>query len=103
MRYVEHLPDAPDDDRQLPDLWFALYDQMIVFDHVQKTVIVLALADVRSKDEDSLQKAYRSAGQRIDALVSQLEKPADSLQLDDIELSGELNLDYKSNLTQSRV
>jgi len=32
VRYVENLPNAPDDDRGLPDLSFAFYDRMLVFD-----------------------------------------------------------------------
>ena len=46
VRYVENLPNAPKDDRKLPDLSFAFYDHMIVFDNVQKTVIVVVLAKV---------------------------------------------------------
>src|SRR3954454_13282900 len=46
VRYVENLPNAPMDDRKLPDLSFAFYDHMIVFDNVQKTVIVVVLAKV---------------------------------------------------------
>src|SRR3990170_897688 len=46
VRYVEKLPNAPQDDRKLPDLSFAFYDHMIVFDNVQKTAIVVALAKV---------------------------------------------------------
>src|SRR5690606_27142362 len=37
VRYVEHLPNPPLDDRHLPDLAFAFYDHMVVFDNVQKT------------------------------------------------------------------
>ena len=44
IRYVEKLPNAPEDDRELPDLSFAFYDQMIVFDNVQKTMTVIVLA-----------------------------------------------------------
>ena len=33
VRYVERLPHAPPDDRQLPDLCFAFYDRMVVFDY----------------------------------------------------------------------
>ena len=101
VRYVENLPNAPDDDRQLPDLWFALYDHMIVFDHVQKTVIVLALADVRDKSPAALQQAYDDASQQVDRLIGLLETPAESLQLDDIALGGEVTLDYMSNMTQT--
>ncbi len=47
VRYVETLPNAPADDRGLADISFAFYDHMVVFDNVQKTVIVVALAKVR--------------------------------------------------------
>ena len=49
VRYVEHLPHPPKDDRLLPDLSFAFYDHMVVFDNVQKTVVVVALAKVRDR------------------------------------------------------
>ena len=44
VRYVEKLPNPPPDDRSLPDLCFAFYDQMVVFDHINKTLLVIALA-----------------------------------------------------------
>ncbi len=102
VRYVEHLPDAPEDDRQLPDLSFALYDHMIVFDHIQKTVIVLALADVRDKSPEALQAAYDHAGERVDRLVAQLDSSKQSLRLADIKIEGETTLDYTSNFTQGQ-
>ena len=45
---------APQDDRKLPDLSFAFYDHMIVFDNVQKTVIVVVLAKIA--DEARLER-----------------------------------------------
>ena len=44
VRYSEHLPNAPPNDRELPDLAFAFYDQMVVFDNVNKTIVVVAMA-----------------------------------------------------------
>ena len=38
VRYTERLPNAPPDDRGLPDLAFDFYDSMVIFDHIQKTV-----------------------------------------------------------------
>jgi len=102
VRYVENLPNAPEDDRQLPDLWFAMYDHMIVFDHVQKTVIVLALADVREQGKAAIRRAYDQASQRVDRLVTLLEAPNESLQLADIDVGGEVSLDYSSNMTQAK-
>ena len=46
VRYTENLPDVPPDDRGIPDLSFALYDRMILFDHIRKTVLAVALAHV---------------------------------------------------------
>ena len=101
VRYVERLPNAPHDDRRLPDLWFAFYDHMVVFDHVQKTVIVLALANVQDKETNAMRQAYDFACQRIDRLVAQLDSPDQSLQLADINTAGEVNLEPTSNLTQA--
>lgn len=101
VRYVERLPNAPHDDRKLPDLWFAMYDHMVVFDHVQKTVIVLALADVRDKEPAALRQAHEQACQKVDLLVEQLEKPEQDLHLDDVSIKGEVTLAYESNLSQA--
>ncbi len=100
VRYVERLPNAPLDDRQLPDLWFAFYDHMIVFDHVQKTIIVLALADVREQGDAARKAAYADACRRVDALVDQLDATDDSLRLADIKTAGEVTLETTSNFTQ---
>ena len=42
VRYTEDLPDVPRDDRGLPDLSFSFFDRMVLFDHVRKTVLVVA-------------------------------------------------------------
>jgi anthranilate synthase component I len=113
VRYVENLPQAPNDDRQLPDLSFALFDHMIVFDNVQKTAIVVALAKVGRSgaavsdpgrpglDEAGYRSAYDQACRRIDRLVDKLGQPIDSLAPADIETEGETRLGYESNFTQA--
>ena len=100
VRYVERLPNAPNDDRDLPDLWFALYDHMIVFDHVQKTVIVLSLADVRDKSAEALQATYQRTCQRVDELVNELDQSTSDVTLADVEVSADLSLQYESNRTK---
>jgi len=52
VRYIEDLPNAPEDDRHIPDLAFAFYDQMVVFDHVSKIIVVVAMARL-PRDEGS--------------------------------------------------
>src|SRR5581483_1082766 len=71
VRYVERLPHPPADDRRLPDLSFAFYDRMVIFDHVNKTVLAVAHAHVgedrgqRTEDsEDGLRRSYDAACRR---------------------------------------
>jgi anthranilate synthase component 1 len=102
VRYVERLPNAPRDDRGLPDLAFGLFDHMVVFDHVRKTVHVLALADLRGADGDEIARRYQSACRRVDGFVEALNAPDDSLRLADIDASGEVTLKFCSNFTQAQ-
>ena len=93
-RYVEHLPNAPTDDRQLPDLCFAFYDRMVIFDHVNKTIAVVAHAHV---DAGDLRKSYDEACQRVDRLVERLQQGVADLQLTDIASRGEAKATARSN------
>ena len=77
VRYVEHLPNAPSDDRQLPDLRFDFYDRMVIFDHTTKTVLAVALAHIpTSATSENSRTAYADATKRIDELVTRLSEPA---------------------------
>lgn len=69
VRYVENLPNAPEDDRQFPDLLFGLYRTMLVFDHLSKSILVITLIDTT---EGELEAGYKKACQEIDQLVEQL-------------------------------
>jgi anthranilate synthase component 1 len=101
VRYVERLPNAPTDDRQLPDLVFAFFDHMVVFDNVQKTCIVVALAKIEHRDGTVLRASYDDACQRVDRLVEMLSTAAVPLSPTDIDTSGDVTLPAKSNFTQA--
>src|SRR6056297_275160 len=78
VRYVEDLPDAPQDDRGLPDLDFGFYHTLCVFDHVDKTILVVHLVDCRDfdpQDPGQVDRAYRDAVDQIDAVVAKLSQP----------------------------
>src|SRR5262245_17781382 len=81
VRYVERLPNAPPDDRGLPDLCFGFYDRMVVFDHLQKTIIVIAHADTTSDPR----RSYPAGCDRVDRLVERLQQGVADLQLTDID------------------
>jgi anthranilate synthase component 1 len=100
VRYTEHLPDAPPDDRGLPDLSFALYDRMVLFDHIRKTVLVVAHAHVpRGTDERA---AYDHACSRVDELVARLAEPGPELPSSDIDTDGPVTLEPRSNFTRDQ-
>ena len=99
VRYVEHLPDAPDDDRKLNDMSFAFYDSMLVFDHITKTITVLALAWI--DQHDSPETAYDMASQRVDDLIRKLKRPEKDLVCSDVQLPQGPPPVYESNFTQA--
>jgi anthranilate synthase component I len=99
VRYAEHLPDAPPDDRRLPDLAFGFYDRMIVFDNVDKTMYVVVMA--RIEPDADQQAVYRDACWRVDQLVEQLSSRDAGLQCADIGTSGDAGIAYESNFQQT--
>src|SRR5438067_873010 len=98
VRYVEKLDHPPQDDRQLPDLCFAFYDRMVIFDHINKTLAVVAHAHV---DPGDLRRSYNAACARVDRLVERLQQGVADLQLTDIAPIGEVHLPYRSNFDAS--
>jgi anthranilate synthase component I len=94
VRYVENLPDAPPDDRGLPDLSFAFYDRMVIFDQINKTIKAVAHAHV---DPEDLRGCYDAACERVDRLVERLQQGYVDLQLTDISPIGEATHEYRSN------
>ncbi|WP_020475120.1 anthranilate synthase component I [Zavarzinella formosa] len=96
VRYVERLPNAPEDDRGLPDLSFALYDEMVVFDHANKTLMAVAHANI---DHHNLKRCYADTCARVDRMVEKLLEPAAPVQLQDIELRGPITVPHQSNFT----
>jgi anthranilate synthase component 1 len=99
VRYTEHLPNAPQDDRSLPDLSFAFYDLMVVFDHNSKTIYVVAHART---DVDDLQAEYDRTKQRVDELCHRLQQPSNELKLTDINPDASLDRQWESNFSQSQ-
>ena len=100
VRYTENLPNAPEDDRGLPDLCFGFYDHMAVFDNVSKTMFVIAMAHL-NEDGSNDEAAFEDAKVRVDALVTQLSTPTDALPVADIDTSGVPEIPYRSNFKQA--
>jgi anthranilate synthase component I len=97
VRYSERLPNAPDDDRYVPDMAFAFYDRMVIFDQISKTILVIA--HTRPEDGD-LRRSYDCASARVDELCTQLERPSTELRLCDIRPMAEPQPNWQSNVTR---
>ncbi len=89
VRYLEpgKLPfaAAPRDDRELPDLHFGLYRQVVVIDHVSKTLH--AIVSTNLADHPSPNAAWHALQADLEHLVARLEThsvplPAGSIELD---------------------
>ena len=93
VRYYEHLPNDPEDDRGLPDLLFGVYDTIVVFDHVNKTIKVVGQGHV---DRHGVDGAYDDACRRIDETVQALSQPRLS-QVGQIVTKGQPTLPFTSN------
>ncbi|TWT39592.1 anthranilate synthase component I [Blastopirellula retiformator] len=101
IRYVEDLPNAPEDDRGLPDLSFGFYHRLVVFDNVAKTVDVIVLAKCDAKDAAGLKRTFDTACGEVDEIVAKLTAFDAQLVPTDIDTGGPVTLKYESNFTQN--
>ena len=101
VRYSEDIGKAPPDDRQLPDLCFGVYDQIVMFDHINKTICVLAMAHLTPGADPAI--AYETACRAIDGVVEKLRHGGNPIEMADIDPSaGKATIEYRSNFTQQQ-
>lgn len=102
VRYAEPeampFSDAPDDDRQLADVHFALYKSIVVFDHVAKVVHVVHNAMPKGQSAD----AWSKANLELDTLVANLQTETQNIPVGtiSIDLSEPPPEPAQSNMTQ---
>ena len=68
VRFVEELPDNTEDDLQLPDCFFMIAETILIFDHVNHQIKVVANAHI----DGDVDAAYANALAKIEALVEKL-------------------------------
>lgn len=76
VRLLEHLPDAPPDDLDLPDALWCFYDTVAAFDHVQHQLVLMATVFV--EPETDLVQAWEAAQERLATLEAELSRPIHS-------------------------
>ena len=99
IRYVENLPNPPADDRELPDMFFAFYDQMVVFDHITKTLYLVAIA--WPNRASSLNHAFDDATNKLDALEEKLKSDHQATCSYRICTDQNSLPEFESNMTQA--
>lgn len=98
IRYVEHLPNSPTDDRSIPDMTFVFYDRVLVFDHITKTLHIVVLA--RAQQFDSATEAYADAQKRIDQTIDQLNGNLSNPVCVDV-VTDATPIEFQSNFTEA--
>lgn len=73
VRFVEELPDDTVDELQLPDCFFIIAETLLVFDHVNHQIKVVANAHI----DGDVDAAYTDAVAKIEAIVEKLKSAAD--------------------------
>jgi len=103
VRYLEpeKLGNVPKDDRRLPDLLFGIYDELVIFDHVQKTVLIVANAHISQGEKRTYKEIYADAVARIDQIIATLQEPM-HFQLTSVDLSREVRPQYTANTSKEQ-
>lgn len=96
VRYYERLTGPGEDDRGLADLLFGLYPDVVVFDHVTKTIKVVSNAMI----DDDPRAAYGRACERIERMLDRLGSPV-TLGMAAVDLGVEPALRFTSNVERS--
>jgi anthranilate synthase component 1 len=105
---VSSLPfsSAPLDDRKLPDLHFALYQTVIVFDHVAKVIHVIhnSIFEKFEEFEAAISEEIESGEKELDNVVNLLVKEGENIQVGTIgiDLSSPPPKPAKSNMTREK-
>jgi anthranilate synthase component I len=95
VRQVEHLPNVPEDDLNLPEAIWCFYDEVYAFDHVKQQIVLMKTMFV---DENTdLEDAYDRAVKSLDRMEAEAVKP--------VRATGTFQLDAKqltSNVEETR-
>lgn len=77
IRVVEHLPDPPADDLELPDAIWSFYDEIYAFDHVKHRVILIKT--VFTDPHSDHKKQFHDAGKQLDNMEELMRKPVSEM------------------------
>jgi anthranilate synthase component 1 len=100
VRYLERLPEAPPDDLNVPEAYFAVTDTLVVFDHLRHKVLVISGVDaarLRDVEGEGFAAAYRRATDDIRRVTGRLSAPHTRRALS----GGSGDIEVSSNFTKA--
>jgi len=97
VRFFERAPLAEDPGLGLPDAVFLLSDTLAIFDHVKRLLLIVVNIHV----EDEIEKAYRSATEKLAHIAAAIERPLPATRTPSIERSAELGDSWVSNVDRA--
>ena len=99
---IEVLPfsSAPEDDRNLPDLHMALYQTVVVFDHVAK--IIHVIHNALCSPDKSKEETWQEANTKLDSVVNALQQETQNIPVGTIEIDLSVQPDPPASSTMSR-
>lgn len=87
VRLFERLPHPPQDDRDLPDAAWGVFNSVVAFDHARQVIVIMTRVVV--EDGDDLEQLFSGARESLDRIASRLLSPKPYL-------SSDLRVDYHS-------
>ena len=75
VREVEHLPNVPHDDRNMPDAIMSVIGSLAAFDHWRQRVYLIESVPVLGMSAHELDAAYDAAVTRVEEAVADLAPP----------------------------
>ncbi len=99
VRQVETLPNAPDDDLQLPEAIWAFYDEVYAFDHVKQQIILMKTLFV--DDSSDLKEVYQNGQSALDQMEQKAKRHISipgQFELNTAELKSNIGEKYFHNI-----
>jgi anthranilate synthase component 1 len=100
VRLIERLPDAPRDDRGLPDAVFMLTGTVLVIDNLFNRARAVIAVQTEGVSESELQRRYQSATGELDRFIRRLRQEKGPEPLDLADPSGDVDDPFESTTTR---
>lgn len=94
VRFMEVIPEIAKDDLSLPDSVFIITQQVIVFDHLKRTMKIVVLVE----PDGDIKRRYREACSVIEETISRLRRPLPRKSTERVDI----DIKWRSNFTREK-